>query len=344
MANNAAPRLVVYGVGQYGSRVVRLALEKGWSVVGAFNRAGDKVGRDLGDVVGVDRSLGVRVEDCDLTDIAAHQADVGIVTMTDYLDVNLPAYERLLQAGMNVICIGTQASYPQVANPAIAERIESLALEHGVTFTGTSLWDMTRIWAGILVAAPCTELRGLTLTSVTNVGPAGVHALRYVGVGQTRAEFEAQMEGGLGPLGGSYSLVPQQVLAYLGYTVTDVDERNEPVVFDEPIDCPPLEMTIEPGVSAGTRIVSTISTEEGVTADMHVELRLLQDGEREHTEWKVSGRPPCAIRVDRRDSVHHSAASIVNRVPDVIGASPGIQLVSQLGVMRPTALTGRRSP
>jgi 2,4-diaminopentanoate dehydrogenase len=239
---------------------------------------------------------------------------------------------------MNVVCIATQASYPQAANPALAERIESLAVANGVTFTGTSLWDMTRIWAGILVASPCTELRGLRLTSVTNVGRAGVHAIQYVGIGQTRDEFMANVRNGHGPLGGFYSLVPQQVLAHLGYHVTDVDEYNEPVVFDEPIECPPLERTLEPGVSVGTRIVSRIDTAEGVGVDMHVELRLLREGEREHTEWTVDGRPPCAIRVDRRDSIHHSAASLFNRIPDVIAAPPGIRLVSQLGVMTPSTL------
>ncbi len=160
----------------------------------------------------------------------------------------------------------------------------------------------------------------------------------YVGVGQTPEEFAANMEAGLGPLGGFYSLPVQQVLKYLGYHITDVHEYNEPVIYDEPLYCKPLDKTFEPGISLGSRIVSEIKTEEGLTAGTHVELRLTAVGEREHTEWKVEGRPPCTITIDRRDSVHHTAAALFNRIPDVIAAEPGIRLVSELGMMRPSAL------
>ncbi len=331
------PPLVIYGVGQYGKRLARIAAGKGWPIAGAVNRAGEKVGQDLGRVAGLDTDLGVLIEDCETADYAAMGGKVGAVTLTDYLDVNFPAYERLMNAGMNVICLGTQSSFPQAANPKLAAEIEALAQSNNVSFAATSVWDMTRIWSGILVAAPCTEITGLRLTSVTNVGFAGLHALRYVGVGQTQEEFAAHMKDGLGPLGGNYSLVVQQVLLHLGYHVKDVAEYNEPVLFEEPIECPPLERTLQPGTCVGTRIVSQITTEEGLTADMHVELRLTREGEREHTGRAVTGRPPCTIRIDRRDSVHHSAAAIFNRIPDVVTAPAGIQLVSQLGVMRPSA-------
>jgi hypothetical protein len=39
--------------------------------------------------------------------------------------------------------------------------------------------------------------------------------------------------------------------------------------------------------------------------------------------------------IERRDSVAASAAAVVNRIPDVINAPSGIQLVSQLGPMKP---------
>ncbi len=152
------------------------------------------------------------------------------------------------------------------------------------------------------------------------------------------------MDAGLGPAGGFYSLVPQQVLFRLGYHVGTVDESYEPVLFDEPIECEALDRIIEPGITAGIRLVSEITTAEGVVADMHVELRLTREGEREHTEWRVEGRPPCTIRIDRRDSVHHSAAALFNRIPDVVAAEPGIRLVSELGVMTPSALLGRGLP
>ena len=43
MRENAGrkPRIVIYGPGLYGQHLVRFALQKGWEIVAAFNRAGD---------------------------------------------------------------------------------------------------------------------------------------------------------------------------------------------------------------------------------------------------------------------------------------------------------------
>jgi 2,4-diaminopentanoate dehydrogenase len=54
------PRIAIYGTGQYGLEAARIALKKGWPIVAAFNRAGPKVGQDLGRLAGLDRDLGVR--------------------------------------------------------------------------------------------------------------------------------------------------------------------------------------------------------------------------------------------------------------------------------------------
>ena len=76
---NQKPRIVIYGVGQYGGYVARFAVEKGWPIVAAFNRAGSKVGQDLGRVIGLDRDLGVIIQDCDTGDYSNLEADVGLV-------------------------------------------------------------------------------------------------------------------------------------------------------------------------------------------------------------------------------------------------------------------------
>ena len=37
---NTKPRIVIYGIGQYGQHVVRFATKKGWKIVAVYNRAG----------------------------------------------------------------------------------------------------------------------------------------------------------------------------------------------------------------------------------------------------------------------------------------------------------------
>jgi 4-hydroxy-tetrahydrodipicolinate reductase len=125
------------------------------------------------------------------------------------------------------------------------------------------------------------------------------------------------------------------VLTALGYTVTGVDEVLEPVVFDAPIYSQVLQRNTEVGRTVGLRFRITVDTTEGVSATADIELRYLRPGETERMVWGVTGTPGSRMVIERRDSVAASAAAVVNRIPDVINAPSGIQLVSQLGPMKP---------
>lgn len=326
------PRLAFYGIGQYGLEAVRIAAARGWPIVAAYNRPGSKVGQDLGRLAGLDRDLGVPVQDSETADYSAAGADIAIVAVSDRLAVNMPSYERLMGAGMNVLCHGAESYFPRGAEPELAEAIDALAKANGVSFTGTGIWDFSRIWSGILIAGPSTELRALTHKTVTDAETATVELMRNIcGVGMSQAEYAEKNRAAIGDL---YKLIPHHVLHALGYTITDVRERREPVLHDQPVYCRLLDTMLDSGTVLGTRIISEVFTKEGVSASAHMELRILFDGETEHMVWTVDGKPASKVRVDRTDSVHTSAACLVNRVPDVIAAAPGIRVVSELGVLR----------
>jgi hypothetical protein len=332
------PRILIYGVGQYGKTVANIALKKGWLIVGAVNRAGEKIGQDLGSLLGLDKKMDVIIQDCEIADYKEMKADVGIVAISDYLTDTLPAYRHLLNAGINVICHGAQASFPQGVNLEISEEIDVLAKKNQVTLTGISLWDMTRVGAGLLVTGPCTDIKALNHKSITDVSQGGLHAMDFCGVGLTKEVFDKRMNGDKSPLAGFHSGNVLHVLHQLGYKVSEIKEHNEAIFFDEPIYCKALERTLDPSITVGTRIVSEIQTEEGVSAMLHTELRLLLSNEQEYVEWSVDGMPDCSIRIDRRNSVYHSASTIFNRIPDVISAMPGLLLCSDLGPMQHSAL------
>jgi 4-hydroxy-tetrahydrodipicolinate reductase len=332
---------VIYGAGQYGLEAARIAIAKGWPIAAALNRAGPKIGQDLGRLAGLGREIGVTVQDCDTADCASIDADVAIVAMTDRLARNLPAYEKLLGAGINVICHGAEAYFPQGADPQLALHIDAFAKRHGVSFTGTGIWDFSRIWAGILIAGPSTKINAFFHKSVTDAQAANIPSMLVCGVSLSQEHYAEKNLGKLGIITGIYKLIPHHVLHALGYRVTKVTEHMEPVLSDKPVYCRLLDRLLEAGVCLGTRIIAAVETEEGVSATTHIELRILPEGEVEHMVWSIDGMPASKIRVDRTNAVHTSAACMVNRVPDVIAAPPGIRLVSQLGPLMPR-LAGRR--
>jgi len=325
------PQVAIYGAGQYALESVRIMHRKGWDIVAAYNRAGEKVGRDIGELAGIE-PLGVLVEDCEEANYGSSGANIAIHSVADRLDYNWPGHQRLLGAGINVICHGGESNFPWGSRPELAGRLDELAKAHGVTFTGTGIWDYSRIWSGLLAAGSASELTGLIHRTLTNGEAAGLELLKVCGGTLTLAEFSELNEG---LLAGIYKTVPHQVLWALGLEVTDVSEEREPILDSEPVFSNALGANIEPGICLGTRITTRVRTREGINATSINELRVLKPGEKEHMVWEVQGRPETVIRVDRTDSMHSSAACMVNRVPDVLNAEPGIQVISQLGPIRP---------
>src|SRR3546814_19098114 len=104
------PRIIVYGIGKYGQYIVRFAVQKGWPIIAAYNRAGEKIGQDAGLLSGLHAPLGVRVQDCDTASYNGLEADIAIVATTDRIAANFPACDRLLATG-SASCRATVGQY-----------------------------------------------------------------------------------------------------------------------------------------------------------------------------------------------------------------------------------------
>lgn len=329
----AKPKILVYGAGRHGAEAATIAHQLGWTIVGAYNRSGEKVGRDIGELsANYGHAIGVVVEDSDRIDFKSLDADIAIVAMTDRLEKNLAAYEALLSAGINVICHGSESYFPQARNPLVAKRIDELATANGVSFTGTGVWDHSRIWAGLLATGPAKSIKSLLHKSRTRIDMAPYTDL--VGTGLTVEAFEKTIAGASGPLSGLYITIPQIVVHAMGLNVKRVSEHMEPVVYDRPVFCEGFGADVPAGHCIGTRIVADVESSEGVSARAEIELRLFEEGEVDNMEWTINGDPDSDILMTRHDSLRTSTMCMINRVHDVIAAPPGIQLVTDLGPPR----------
>lgn len=334
------PRIAIYGMGQFGRMIAGFAAQKGWPIVAAFNRAGPKVGQDVGRLAGLDRDLGVVVQDCETGDYANLDADIGVVMHRDLLKDNMDAYHRLMGAGLNVVCHGVQSYHPACHDKALAAEIDALAKENGVTFTGSGIWDMSRIWSGILTAGPCTEITSIDITSLSNA-EAQTHSLeqmKHFGISEPVERF---YENGIDKsvTAHAFKSVPEMVLIALGYDVIETTSVVEPVVFDEPVPSRHApEGFLAAGLCMGLRMRSKTTTRQGVTGTATVDSRMIKPGEIEAMYWSVEGKPRTRVHVERLDSAHATAGNLFNRIPDVIAAQPGIVPVFEMGPLKHTAL------
>lgn len=330
----AKPRIALCGIGQYGRITAEAAIDAGYQIVGAYNRAGPKIGKDLGRVFGWDRDLGVIVEDIATTDLKKVDADVGIVTQSNDLRGDMPTYTRLMEAGINVISLAMQAYYPYGCDAEAAAAIDICARKNKVTFTGSGLHDLSRLWCGIALAGQCTSLTSVYHESFTDYRLQGLpEQMPAFGIGGTVDNYW-KLGVDKAKLWPVYTAGVAHVLVALGYTVTETSVKIEPIVRDEPFDCPWLKTVIPAGCVLGTRTIGLVTTKEGVTGHCKTEGWPSLDEDEDYTLWRVEGKPRGEIRMKRLDPDYINGACLVNRVKDVIAAPPGIVLISQYGPMQ----------
>lgn len=323
--------VILYGPGRVGQLAARLIVQNGWKVVAAVNRSGSKIGADLGELCNEPRLSGIVVQEEGGFDPRSVAADIVVVTASDRVRVNLPVYRRFLAAGVNVLCVGCESSYPWAASPEIADEIDALAKSNNVTFTGSGFQDVHRVWLGMLLIGGCSNIRSFSHTSATDIGPHGLETARLVYAGLTVEQFEREVTSAVGRDTSVYRVFFEQVARSTGIAVVKVEERLEPIVSKDDLYCPAFDGKIKAGLVIGTRFRTDVKMANGVFGTARNELRLFHRGEQPRIEWSVDGDPPAQVTVAGFDSYHGTAAPLVNRIPDVLAASPGIVTIDRLG-------------
>lgn len=329
------PRVVICGAGYIGQQLAWLTLKRGWDLLAVVNRAGDKVGRDIGELSERGQKIGVLVQDIDKVDLPALKADIALIAVTDDLALNFPIYKRFLEAGINVLCHGCDAYHPRWMNPEVAEKIDAVARANGVTFSGSGIWDSSRIWSGIVAAGPCVEVESILLQSQSNTTGQGLYWAELLGAGLSVAEYNQKIKNSRDIYARSTPIPSVYVLQYLGFTVTKAEYSVEAVVKDYDLYCPTLDTHYKAGTVLGTRFVIDVNTEEGVTGRTEWECRVYAEGENDQMLWTIKGTPRTQNTFVRLDPGITTASSLINRTLDVMGAEPGIVELIKFGPLSP---------
>ncbi|MEM3641707.1 MAG: hypothetical protein QXH37_07295, partial [Candidatus Bathyarchaeia archaeon] len=188
-------KVVLYGVGAVGGLIARFLLERqGVKVVGAIDIAEDKVGKDLGDVLALDRKLGVTVyKDADAL-FSRVKADIAIHTTASYLKETFPQIAQLVKNRVNVISTCEELAYPYYSEPELAEKLDALAKKHNVTVLGTGInpgFLMDTLV--ITLTAACQKIEKIEAVRVMNAAKRRLPFQKKIGAGLTVEEFKQKV-------------------------------------------------------------------------------------------------------------------------------------------------------
>lgn len=312
-----------------GSIMARLMLEKGVEIVGAIAQSPQKVGRDLGTVAGLGFETGVVVES-DAHRALEEGADIAVVSVASYLSVMFDHFRICLEHGCNVVTIEEEAVYPWTTAPELAAELDRIGKEHRATLAASGAQDV--FWmnlVGTLMGA-AHRIDSVFGRCTWNADDYGPEVAQHVHIGETKAEFDRYLRDHGWPDFVSRATL-EALIADVGLTPRAVRPSVAPVLAESPTRSRSLGRTIAPGLLLGVVDSVTIETEEGPAFTFEMAGRVYEESEFDVNEWIIRGEPS-ELRLfnDRVPTRLITCTSVVNRIPDVINAEPGLITLDRL--------------
>jgi hypothetical protein len=312
-----------YGIGPIGAEIARLLLTKPWvKLVGAVDIDPDKIGRDVGEVIGLGRETGVLVtgELQGKPDVVCHSTGSRLRDVAGQL-------VSLLERGSHVVSTCEELSFPLDAE--IREQLQQAARAANVAILGTGVnpgFVMDKL--PLTITSVCQEVKSVEIIRIQNASTRREPLQRKVGAGMTADEFrDAVRTGRIKHMGLRESLM--MVGNGLGVEFETVsDEVIEPVLADRTVTTQYL--TVAPGQVAGVH-----QTIHG-TGRIHVSLELrMYVGAEAVAADRVIIRGVPDVEMIIKDGVHGdraTAAMVVNSIPRIVQARHGVLTMDDIPV------------
>ena len=312
-----------YGIGPIGAEIARLLLTKPWvKLVGAVDIDPDKIGKDLGDVIGLDRRTGVIVtgELEGKPDVVCHSTGSRLSEVANQL-------ESLLERGCHVVSTCEELSFP--LDVEIRERLQHVARAKQVALIGTGVnpgFVMDKL--PLTITSVCQDVKSVEIIRIQNASTRREPLQRKVGAGMTVDEFRAAVDAGkIKHMGLKESLI--MVGKGLGVEFDSVsDEKIDPIIAPREIVTQYLK--VMPGQVAGVH--QTIYGKGRI--DVSLELRMYVGAEDVAADRViVHGTPD--VEMEIKGGVHGdraTAAMVVNCIPRIVVARHGVLTMDDIPV------------
>ena len=133
-------RVVHFGLGPIGAAIVKqVAARPGFRIVGAIDIDPAKVGRDLGDVVGLPKRLGIKVSLDAAKALTSAKPDVVVLCTSSSIKKVLPQIEAILNSRTAIVSTTEELSYPGYTHIRQARLIHAMAKKAKVAVLGTGV-------------------------------------------------------------------------------------------------------------------------------------------------------------------------------------------------------------
>jgi hypothetical protein len=330
-------RVVQFGCGPIGCSVIRYARNRpDMEVVGAIDIDAGLVGRDLGEVAGIDDKLGVLISAEADAILSQTKPDVVFLTMSSSLRVVYAEVVKCIEAGANVISTCEELAYPYRKELQISADIDKKARDKGVTVlaTGVNPGFVMDAWP-LFMTGVCQQVKQIKAVRVQDASSRRGPFQKKIGAGCTLEEFNKLVASGtLKHVGLPESIA--MIASGLGWELDEITESIEPVVAI--IRVKTDFVTVEPEQAAGVRQVGRgiRSRDELIT----LEFEAYVGAPESHDAVYITGTPNLEVVI--KGGTHGdvaTAAITVNCVHRVMDAPAGLLTMKDLPIVSAPGLS-----
>jgi hypothetical protein len=324
-------RVIQFGIGPIGLKVTAYLSEKpNIEIVGAIDSDVSKRGADLGELAALSAPLGVKVSAETSRILNETKADVVILTTSSTLKSIQPQIMEIVSTGKNVVSSCEELVYPWNTQPAVAEAIDSAARKHNVSVLSTGINPgFLMDFLPLVMTGICQQVRKVTVKRIQNAIFRRIPFQKKIGAGLTVEEFTERVEAGILRHVGLVESI-HLLASGLGWMLDKAEDTISPVLASHRVTT--SELTIEPGMAAGVRQIG-----RGFMNGEEV-IKLLFQATMEEQEPRdriiIEGKPNLNLTI--KEGVNGDVATtaiIVNAIPVVCNAAPGLRTMVDVGLI-----------
>ncbi|HET7221331.1 MAG TPA: hypothetical protein VFJ02_24920 [Vicinamibacterales bacterium] len=329
MASARGPiKVLHFGLGPIGAGVVKqVASRKGFRIVGAVDIDPAKVGKDLGEVAGLGRSLKVKVSGDARKAIKSSKPDVVVLCTTSSLKNILPQVETILRLKVPIVSTTEELAYPTKSNMRYARAIHQLAKKAKVAVLGTGVnpgFVMDAL--PVMLTGVCERVEAIRVDRIQDARIRRLPFQQKIGAGLTREQFQRKVDdGSVRHVGLAESV--SMIADALGWKLDKITDDIRPRIATATVASEYL--AVDPGYVCGIE-QDGIGYRNGLPIiTLHMEAYL--GAPESYDAVEITGSP--ALKMKLAGGVHGDIATTsitVNSLPKILEVAPGLHTMRDM--------------
>jgi hypothetical protein len=321
-------KAVCFGLGPIGRSIAKLAYSRKEQIeiVGAIDADPSLNGKDLSELIESTSSTGVKI--APRLQESDRAADIVLHATSSFLSIAEAQLLEISEHGLDVVSTNEELAYPWYNHREVAQRLDSAAKSNGVSLLATGVNPGFVLDAlAITLSGVCTSVSEVKATRILDATKRRIPFQKKVGIGLTVKEFDENVRTGkFGHIGLPESIA--MVCDSLGRPVDRIDQKVSAKIASRQME------TLHFGVVDAGKVIGLVQDGAGYSKERKIatyHIEMYAGAENPFDEIELVGEPNIKLRIPGGTPGDIATAAImVNSIPRVIDAPPGLLTVKDL--------------